>query len=308
MDRVEIVHRPSRELAEAIRALARRVAASRGEPAPDGELPPALGDGEPGGHDAGAARFVAAVAWAPGGQDLEGYAQATAGDDRWDLELVIDPGAPDRVAIGSRLLETLLDGVRAAGGGPVQLWVRHATDVDDAIAGAAGLQRIRELWQLRRPLPVDEPWSLATRAFVPGQDEREWLAVNNRAFDWHPDQGGWTLADVQAREREPWFDPEGFLLHERDGRIAGFCWTKVHADHDPPLGEIYVIAVHPDFAGRGLGRALTLAGLDHLATAGLTVGMLYVEATNRPAVRLYEQLGFVRHHVDRAYAADLPAA
>jgi mycothiol synthase len=88
---------------------------------------------------------------------------------------------------------------------------------------------------------------------------------------------------------------------EVDGRIAGSCWTKVHAAHEPPLGEIYVISVDPDFHGRGWGRALTRDGLDWLASRGLTVGMLYVDAANAAAVSLYHSMGFVRHHVDRSY-------
>ena len=152
---------------------------------------------------------------------------------------------------------------------------------------------------------MGEPWQLETRPFRPGQDDDAWLAVNNRAFHWHPEQGGWDEATLKAREAEEWFDPEGFLLHEEGGRLAGFCWTKVHDDGDPVLGEIYVIATHPDFHGLGLGKALTLAGLDHLAGKGIGTGMLYVDAENTAAVGLYDHIGFTTHHDDRAFVGDV---
>lgn len=183
----------------------------------------------------------------------------------------------------------------------VLLEAEPATDADAATATAAGLVLVREVLQLRRPLPADPPPPLDVRPFRPGPDDEAFLAVNNRAFRWHPDQSGWTTAELHAAEAEPWFDADGFLLHERDGRLAGFCWTKVHpaTDVDPALGEIYVIAADPDFTGIGLGRALTLAGLDHLARQGLTVGMLHVEGTNVAARGLYDALGFTLHSAHR---------
>lgn len=258
--------------------------------------------------------FAGLVAWEPGHGHPVGYAQLTRGDGDgeggWALEYVVDPHhrEADGHAIGVDLLRAAMDIVGNEGGGHVHLWVPKPTPAHDEIAERAGLRRGRDLLQLRRPLPLDEPFTIEPlRAFAVGRDEEPWLEVNNRAFSWHPEQGNWTVGTLKERESEPWFDPEGFLLHERDGRLAGFCWTKVHAEHEPPLGEIYVIAVDPDFHGLGLGRALVLAGLDHLARRGLRHGMLYVDATNEPATALYRALGFTVDHIDRAYIGDVPA-
>jgi mycothiol synthase len=125
--------------------------------------------------------------------------------------------------------------------------------------------------------------------------------VNSRAFAWNPEQGGWTEETLRSRMDEPWFDPAGFLIHDRDGRMAGFCWTKVHSNTQPRLGEIYVIGVDPDFQGLGLGRGLTLAGLASLASRGIGTGMLFVDAENVAAVKLYDSLGFEIHRTDAMY-------
>ncbi|MGA0890168.1 MAG: GNAT family N-acetyltransferase, partial [Burkholderiaceae bacterium] len=128
------------------------------------------------------------------------------------------------------------------------------------------------------------------------------------AFAWHHEQGAWDLDTIQQRELEPWFDPQGFRVLEMDGRIAGFCWTKVHAAAEPqsrgPVGEIYVVAVHPSHRGTGLGRALTLAGIDHLERVGARACMLYVDADNAPAVGVYAALGFRAVHAEQAFVRD----
>ena len=252
--------------------------------------------------EAGPEGLAAVIACDGPGIPPVGFAQVSGHGAAWSVELVVDPAARQRgEEIGTALVGGAIDAIQAAGGGRLFLWVTHAGDEDDRVAAAVGLEPGRDLLQMRRPLPVDEPAALQTRSFVPGRDDEAWLAANNRAFAGHPEQGGWTAANLAARQREPWFDPDGFRLHERDGRIAGFCWTKIHLDHDPRLGEIYVIGVDPDFQGHRLGRPLVLAGLDSLARRGAGIGMLYVDATNDAAMRLYRDLGFEMDHVDRAY-------
>jgi mycothiol synthase len=255
-----------------------------------------------------APEFLAALAWDDAQSALIGYVQAVRSFGGWDIESVIAASLTPqaRHEMAARLIPAVIDAAGAEDDTDVRLWAYRATERDDRLAANLGLVVARELRQMRRALPLEEPWrrlsaELVTRPFKVDHDEAAWLDANRRAFAEHPEQGTWTLADLRARQREPWFDPDGFLLHQIDGKLAGFCWTKVHTDVRPPMGEIYVIGVHPDHQQEGLGRALLLAGLAHLTTRGLTVGMLYVDASNRPAVSLYESLGFTVHHVDRMY-------
>ncbi len=256
----------------------------------------------------GRSDFAGLVLREMGHDHLVAYAQVTQGTKSWAIDLLIDPHHRyDALTIAPDLLREAVDLIGTEGGGHVHYWVYEPTAAHTRIAAEVGLTPGRDLWQMRVPLPLAQSTDLVTRAFEPGRDESAWLDVNNTAFESHPEQGTWTLDDVSHRQQEPWFDAQGFLLHEIDGRLAGFCWTKIHEgtpDQPERLGEIYVIAVHPDFVGRGLGKALCVAGLAHLATQ-VDTGMLYVDADNEAAVGLYRHLGFTVHHTDRAFVGDV---
>ena len=235
---------------------------------------------------------------------VTGYAYLEAGAGTAAGELVVDPAWRRRGA--GRALVTALAG--RAGKEPLRVWAHGDLPAAAALAGAAGLQRVRALWQmgrsLRDPLPEPAvPADVSIRTFVPGRDEGEWLRVNALAFAHHPEQGAWTRADLSLREQEGWFDPAGFFLAERDGRLVGFHWTKVH---DGTTGEVYVVGVDPAAHGSGLGHALTLTGLRYLRDERhLAQVMLYVDETNQAAVRMYEGLGFTRTSVDVMYGTGL---
>ena len=146
------------------------------------------------------------------------------------------------------------------------------------------------------------------RTYSGPADDEELLRVNNAAFAWHPEQGGWTDADIAERRGESWFDADGLFLafDDESARLVGFHWTK---QHSPDLGEVYVVGVDPQAQGRGLGATLTLIGLHHLASrlsaSSQPQVLLYVEADNSAAVKTYRRLGFDVASVDAAYAAHL---
>jgi mycothiol synthase len=198
----------------------------------------------------------------------------------------------------------------AAGPGPLQFWAHGDEPAARAFAEKAGFTRSRVLWQMRRPLAelpqLPLPAGVAVRAFVPGADDAAWLAVNSRAFAHHPEQGRWTADDLRLRFGEPWFDPAGFLLavDPADDRVLGFHWTKVHPAEgaQPAIGEIYVLGVDPGGHRRGLGAALSVAGLRHLAGLGLSEALLYVDESNTAGVALYRRLGFQIFSTDVMYS------
>ena len=220
-------------------------------------------------------------------------------------ECVVDPSARRR-GIGAALITTGLE----AGGAQARIWAHGKLDAARATADALDLVVVRELLQMGRPLaelpPVPAPPGIRITTYSGPADDAELLRVNNAAFAWHPEQGGWTEAEIAERRAEPWFDPSGlFLAFDEHSKLVGFHWTKRHS---ATLGEVYVVGVDPDAQGRGLGAALTLTGLHHLAGRLSSADghppavMLYVESDNTAAVKTYRRLGFEVANTDAAYA------
>jgi mycothiol synthase len=261
------------------------------------------------------------LAWSAG--ELVGYAHLDVTDEvaGASAELVVHP-AHRQAGVGRRLVDAL---TADSPDGRLRLWAHGQHPGAAALAEGSGFVRARALWQMRRsllaPLPqLALPDGVSVRTFVPGQDEESWTAVNNRVFDGHPEQSNWGVQEVQTREHEPWFDPDGFFLAERDEQIVGFHWTKVHGGDDhpapmvgssarssdghghEPIGEVYVVGVDPSMHRSGLGRILTVIGLRYLRARGLAQAMLYVDESNTGAIRLYESLGFAHWDTDVSYA------
>ncbi|QII07634.1 mycothiol synthase [Rhodococcoides fascians A25f] len=236
------------------------------------------------------------------GDRVVGYAGIADGM----AEAVVDPSSRGR-GIGRELVSRALDI-----GSDARIWAHGNIAAAQSVAARLELKVVRELLQMRRAsaspdLPdVVVSDGITLRTYRGHQDDAELLRVNNAAFSWHPEQGGWTDRDIAARRDEPWFDPAGLFLAFEEGsdHLLGFHWTKVHSAEgtEPAIGEVYVVGIDPQSQGRGLGRVLTLAGLHYLRSRELGQIMLYVEADNTAAVHTYTKLGFTNYHVDAAYA------
>lgn len=249
--------------------------------------------------------------------EIAGYAHLDLTDqvEGPSAELVVAPRFR-RQGVGNELVGEL----KNIAGNRLRLWSHGDLAGAKNIAIDNGFTKARTVIQMRRSLtdPISEiDPKIPIRNFLNGLDNLAWIEVNNRAFTGHPEQSNWTSRDLEVRTREEWFDPSGFLIAELGGNIAGFCWTKVHGghthshsdtepmhDHDP-IGEIYIMGVDPDYQGRGVGRAVTIAGLRQLRYQGIFSAMLYVDAENTSAIRLYESLGFKQWGRDVLYRYNL---
>ena len=218
-------------------------------------------------------------------------------------EILVHP-AERRRGWGRRMVAA---GIGRAG----RVWAHGDLPAARRLAAGMGLRPSRELLRMAAPLGGDLesprwPAGVRVRTFEVGRDEEQFLAVNGRAFSWHPEQGRLDLAGLRTELAQPWFDPAGFFLAvDASDRLLGFHWTKVHADGSAlgRVGEVFVLGVDPLSEIRGLGRPLTLTGLEYLTRQHVPTVILYVEGDNVPALRLYRDLGFQVAATDVVYAA-----
>ena len=226
------------------------------------------------------------------------------------VEAVVHPNHRSK-GLGSLILK---EAIKVCGD-KTRIWSHGDLPAAQAIAASLNLERLWSNLLMSKTLgeiqPVTSKYPI--RTFIPDFDNQEFLSLNNKVFANYPDQGGWSEDDLKVRLNESWFDEKGFFVAEDKGELIGFCWTKIHGAHThshngedddhghEALGEIYVLAVNPDYKGQGVGRDLTITGLNYLKHQGLNNVMLYVGVENKLALGLYESLGFTHHSSDIVY-------
>lgn len=239
------------------------------------------------------------------GKKLIGYAHLDQTDQVAgpSVELVVDPNHR-KTGAGKALLAKAIQ----ICGQNLRLWSHGDLPAASALAESNNFQRIRTVLQMSRRLDEITPINqidkqIVIRSFLPAIDDQSWLELNNKIFANHPEQGNWQLTDLKLRQKEDWFDPAGFFIAEQNKQMIGFVWTKVHGakshqhdgqeSHDhAAIGEIYITGVDPALAGGGVGKSLTITGLNYMKYQGIENAILYVDEDNQAARGLYSSLGF----------------
>jgi mycothiol synthase len=232
---------------------------------------------------------------------------ASESEKVWSLGLGALPGHLPPLA-------EALSKIAGLGAEQITAWVLNSDDTTSLavsqLLSTSGFVEASRLLRLEVSLPVEAlslPSGFALRAFDEERDSQSWLETNNRCFVGHPEQGNWSMEKFRNRRAEAWFRSEDLLVAHLDDIFVGFCWTKTSIETArPPIGEIYVIAVAPEFGGRGIGSALCSQGLAHLEKKHHSeIGMLYVDASNEAAIKTYDKLGLKSVREDRAWTWSL---
>jgi GNAT superfamily N-acetyltransferase len=82
---------------------------------------------------------------------------------------------------------------------------------------------------------------------------------------------------------------------------VGFVAVKLHSEDS--MGEIYMVAVDPDFQGRGIGSTSIEFALDRMKDAGMSIAMVETggDLGHAPARHTYEKVGFELFPVARYF-------
>jgi GNAT superfamily N-acetyltransferase len=92
---------------------------------------------------------------------------------------------------------------------------------------------------------------------------------------------------IEVGETALWiYENSTFWVWEEDCAVQGFSAA------DPRDGTIFALFVHPDYEGRGIGRALLPRACDELRAAGFSEAKLNTGAGTR-AERFYRTDGWV---------------
>jgi GNAT superfamily N-acetyltransferase len=148
------------------------------------------------------------------------------------------------------------------------------------------------------PRQLDALIHLSLRAWTPVFDSIQKAMSLEVYREFYPD---WRVSQQKAVETVCGEADKKVWVAIDSGSIVGFVAVKLHSESS--MGEIYMIAVDPDYQRRGIGTALIEFALDWMKVAGMSVAMVETggDLGHNPARCTYEKLGFELFPVARYF-------
>lgn len=240
--------------------------------------------------------FIAEAAGAIAGYALVAYERPIA---RAVAEGGVLPSRRGR-GIGRALIRAVAEHSASLGVDALHIEAGENNDALTRLLASEGFEAIKRFWQMRwqgdAPPDARLPTGFAARSLAAGRDEAALTELQNISFGENWGFSPNSVEQIAARVRQNKGGPEAILfLTEGDaqsGKPAAYNWTMFSADAAAPSGVISMTGVHPDYRGRGLGRAVVTAGIAYLVGRGARTVTLEVDSDNAPARELYLTLGF----------------
>lgn len=134
---------------------------------------------------------------------------------------------------------------------------------------------------------------LKIRKFIIGKDEEVWIKIRNAAFeDYSDDFRPQTIKDMETREKDPNFDPQGMSIAEMTANPVGIVNAFVDKKREEKKGFIHGLGVIPEFRRKSIGKELVNKAIQSLKERGMeTVEAEWVRS-DKPASKLFESMGF----------------
>ena len=198
--------------------------------------------------------------------------------------------------IGTALLARAIGHSKELGAGRVHTACKATEEDASSLFRGAGFQEVQRQWQMRL-LPKDRKRSQASHGGlmvrVLAEGEEALLAhLQNEVFAGSFGFAPNTQQEMAYRLRMSGGTPDDVLLLLNEDAPLAYCWTRLRRRGNERVGQIAMIGALPAARGKGAGKAVLRAGLDHLVTRGAEAIELTVYQDNTPAVELYKATGF----------------
>jgi mycothiol synthase len=253
--------------------------------------------------------------FAESGGGLAGYAELwhAPGGRRAVVRVLVHP-AWRRQGLRTGLLRAAEARARELGAQYLDIQIESLQEGGRAFLEARDFRPVHQSWQMvmcdlaGAAQPV-WPSGYGVRSFIVGEDEAVSRHLENESFADEWEYVPVAEGEIEGFVRSPSFRADGVTYAVHDEQVVGECWSWMDeqgiAQSGEKQGDIWCLCVHPRHRGRGLGRALLLAGVQWLRQQGMAGATLYVDGANDRARHLYDSVGFVAARTDIWYREEL---